>query len=60
MRPLNVIFVNVRFQKRFVDIIKDMEAQATIVEQYKQNIVYMVSHMDETEDSFKMISEINK
>lgn len=57
-RPINVAFINCTYEKRGTDLIRNMEYQTRLIERYSDHVVYLVSHVDTSDDPTKLIPAI--
>lgn len=56
-RPVNVIFINIKYDSRGIDFIQDMQSQTYMVDRYSDHVVYLVSHVDVSDNPTKLIAE---
>lgn len=56
-KPVNVVFLQVRYERRGMDFIRDMQVQSEVIEKYANNIVYLISHFDIALEPENMIKE---
>ena len=46
VKPLNAVFIMVKFDSRFIDIYKHMAVQSKMLEDNTDKIVYIITHLD--------------
>lgn len=56
-KPFNVIFIQAKFSSRAIDFIVDLYKDTELIKKYSDNIVYLVSHIDQSEDPQAIIKE---
>lgn len=54
-RPVNIIFINIKYDNRGIEFIRDMQSQTYMVDRYSDHVVYLVSHVDGSADPSKLI-----
>ena len=59
-KPLNCIFVLVKCERRFDAFIKELTFQAQIAKGFEQKVVFLVSHLDQSDNPDLLIRETNK
>lgn len=55
VKPLNAVFIMVKFEGRFVDIYKNMAVQSKMLEGYTDKIVYIITHLDQANNPTEFV-----
>ena len=60
LAPLNTVFILVKYENRLEDIILSCQRQSLLVQGYEEKIVFLITHIDHSEDRKRFIETVNK